>query len=139
MMPMKPEIARVLGLETFCGPCYATPRSGRPKVGCARQCSGRVSRRSKAAVAMVILALLAFTTIRTSPLYTGLESGSSLSSTHPKQRQFRVSEVSWTAPVLSQATMAPLPSGDAVLPECPDLPRECFFARCSDLPPPPRV
>lgn len=96
----------------------------------------RVSRWGKVAVGLVILALLAFTTVRTSPIHSGHEPGCSLSSLHPKQRHFRTSTLSWTEPVLLQTAAIPVMPGEALPAESLNLPRECFFARCSDLPPP---
>lgn len=98
--------------------------------------SGIAGCRPRLAVAFVVLALLAFTTIRTSPLSTGFGPGSSLSTTHPKQRQFSASDFNWTAPVLTRTAVTSLDYGN-VLPEGFEyLPREYLSERCSDLPPP---
>jgi len=92
--------------------------------------------RPRVVVALVILVLLAFTTIRTSPISAGVGPGSSLSATNPKQRQFSVDGLSWTTPVLVQTEFTSLDYAN-VFPEKPgDLPRPNIFNRCSDLPPP---
>jgi len=70
------------------------------------QRAGIASNRSRVAVVLVIFALLAFTTIRTSPLSTGLEPGSSLSKTTPKQRHLSVQEIVWAIPVLSSVAIS---------------------------------
>jgi hypothetical protein len=85
---------------------------------------------------LVILALLVFTTIRTSPISAGLGPGSSLSSTTPKQRQFIASDLGSIPPALVQAEIAPLEQGQAVPAEFDVASQQVFFARCSDLPPP---
>jgi hypothetical protein len=92
--------------------------------------------RPRVVVALVILILLAFTTIRTSPISAHVGSGSSLSATTPKQRQFSASELSWAIPVLVQTAVASREYGDVVPERFDDLPRPYFFTRCSDLPPP---
>lgn len=90
---------------------------------------------SQVAVALVILVLLAFTTIRTTPIYLGSGVSSSLSNEHPKQRQFCASEFGWTTPVLPIA-FVPIEFFEVVSLKSGELPRECSFPRCSDLPPP---
>ena len=98
--------------------------------------SGIVRCSPRLAVAFVVLALLAFTTIRTSPLSSGFGPGSSLSTTHPKQRQFSASDFSWTAPVLTRTAVTSLEYGNVIPDEFEYPPREYFSERCSDLPPP---
>jgi hypothetical protein len=87
-------------------------------------------------VALVILALLAFTTIRTSPISAGVGASSSLSTTTPKQRQFYASHFSLTTPVLVQTAAAALDYGYLVPEEPGDLPEIDFFGRYFSLPPP---
>jgi hypothetical protein len=106
-------------------------------VGRKLQRSRIASCRPRVAVAVVILAFLIFTTVRTSPITTGVGPGSSLTSTTPKQRNFAISQFSLAGLVLVR-TLVPPPSYSAlaVPAEFKALPRECFFPRCSDLPPP---
>jgi hypothetical protein len=83
-----------------------------------------------------MLALLAFTTIRTSSISTGIGPEASLSKTTPKQRQFSARDFSWTTPVLVQTAIRPLhydyvdPEGFRVLPHF------YFCGRYFSLPPP---
>lgn len=97
---------------------------------------GIASGKSRLAVALVIFALLAFTTIRTSPLTTGLEPGASLSKTTPKQRHLSVREMDWTLPLVSSPTIVLFDSHD-------DVPAKLVHAYCNQfwghyfsLPPP---
>jgi hypothetical protein len=95
-----------------------------------------VSGRSRIAVALIIFALLAFTTIRTSPISPGFGPGSSLSKTTPKQRQFLDEDFVWTSPVLVQLAVTLRDCGKAVVAECNDLPTRHFRGRYFSLPPP---
>lgn len=104
-------------------------------MGNVRQKSGTVSCQLRVAVTLVILALLAFTTIRTTPLYFGSGVDSSISKLHPKQRHFCASEFGWTAPVL-QITFVPVEFAEVVPLQSGEPPHEPSFPRCSDLPPP---
>lgn len=100
------------------------------------------SRWSRAAVVLTVLALLTYTTVRTSPITAGLAPGSSFSSktlnssVSLKQRQFSFDDFNWTALVLTQ--IAPVPQGghDVVPAESEDFPRRQFQGRYFDLPPP---
>lgn len=103
-------------------------------MGGAKQSSGTVSRRSRIAAVLVVLSLLAFTTIRTSPIF-GPETGSSLSKTHTKQRQFYATDFCAPMPVVV-SWPPPAEEHHLVSFKQDELPRECFFPRCSDLPPP---
>jgi hypothetical protein len=87
-------------------------------------------------VALVILALLTFTTIRTSPISTGSEPGSSLSKTTPKQRTLSVDDVSLALPVLVKLAVAPPDYGNVVPAEFNDIPADFFPGRYFSLPPP---
>jgi hypothetical protein len=92
--------------------------------------------RSRVAVVLVILALLAFTTIHTSPLSSGIEPGSSLSKTTPKQRHLSVQEIAWTFPVLCFLEQIPL-RNESVPPTEPDaVCFDHFSGRYFNLPPP---
>jgi hypothetical protein len=95
-----------------------------------------VSRRSQLAVAVVIFALLAFTTIHTSPLSTGLEPGSSLSKTTPKQRHLSVKEIAWVFPVLSQLAFISCEYDVAVPLELDEFIPERLAGRYFNRPPP---
>lgn len=85
--------------------------------------------------ALVLFSLLVFTTVRTSPIYGATGPESSLSKTHPKQRQFVASIFT---PVVLRANESPLQQEHGhVLPHVyAESHRECFFPRSSDLPPP---
>ncbi len=98
--------------------------------------SGVLNRPAKLAVALVVLALVVFTCVRTTPLYSGLEPGSSLSTTHNKQRQFRCCDMGFIPPPVG--VFGPVAELCAHLPEATPVPGafQCFFPRCSDLPPP---
>jgi hypothetical protein len=85
---------------------------------------------------MLIFALLAFTTIRTSPLTTGLESGASLSKTAPKQRYLSVKEIVWTLPVVSEPTIVRFDFEELIPAEPDSLRRAQFSGRYFSLPPP---
>lgn len=98
--------------------------------------TGIASGRSRVAVMMLIFALLAFTTIRTSPLTTGLEPGASLSKTTPKQRYLSVKEIDWMIPVVTQPTIVHF-DFEEVIPAEPDSLRGAQFSgRYFSLPPP---
>ena len=95
-----------------------------------------VNCRSRVAVALVILALLAFTTIRTSPISAGTEPGSTLSKTTPKQRKLSVEDFVWTATALTCLEFVPADYGRVVMRE-PAAPRpKQFLGRYFTLPPP---
>lgn len=85
---------------------------------------------------LVIFALLAFTTIQSSPLSPGIAPGSSLSKTTPKQRHLSVQEIAWTFPVLSFLEQIPVENG----PVPPAKPHAACFdhfsGRYFSLPPP---
>ena len=100
------------------------------------QRAGIASNRSRVAVVLVIFALLAFTTIRTSPLSTGLEPGSSLSKTTPKQRHLSVQEIVWAIPVLSSVAIVRFDYGEVVPAEISDFSCDFFSGRYFNLPPP---
>ena len=100
------------------------------------QGTGVVSSRSRVTIALVIFALLAFTTIRTSPLSAGLGSGSALSKTTPKQRHLSAQEIAWTFPVLRILSPAPLDFCNVVPSELNDLSFDHFSGRYFNLPPP---
>jgi hypothetical protein len=87
-------------------------------------------------VALVVLALLTFTTIRTSPISAGSEPGSSLSKTTPKQRKLSVDDVSLTLPVLVKLAVAPPDYGNVVPAEFNDISSDYFSDRYFSLPPP---
>ena len=93
-------------------------------------------RRSQVIVAArVLLSLLLFTTVRTSPIYGAPGTESSLSKTHPKQRHFVASV--FTPVVLRADGPPPEQEHGNVLPHVAgESHRKCFFPRCSDLPPP---
>jgi hypothetical protein len=97
---------------------------------------GLLNRPTRLAVALVVLALVAFTSVRTTPLYSGLEPGSSLSTTHTKQRQFRCCDVGFIPPRVVE--FGPVAQVCAHLPVSTPASGvlQCFFPRCSDLPPP---
>jgi hypothetical protein len=97
---------------------------------------GIESCRLRIVVTLVILALLAFTTIRTSPISAGIGPSSSLSAATSKQRQFTVTDLSWIAPPLLPIVIARADNVEVVPAEFDDLPRRAFFPHCSDLPPP---
>jgi hypothetical protein len=85
---------------------------------------------------LVILALLAFTTIHTSPLSSGVAPGSSLSKTTPKQRHLSVQEMAWTFPVLSYLDYIPLDNGPVPPAKRDALCFDHFSGRYFSLPPP---
>jgi hypothetical protein len=88
-------------------------------------------------ILLVIFAFLIFTTVRTSPISAGVGHGSSLSTSTPKQRNFAVSQFSLPGLVVVRTSVAPPIYSIHVLPaELEAFPHECFFPRCSDLPPP---
>jgi len=95
--------------------------------------------RSQFAVLLVVLALLLFTTVRTSPIYAGPESsshGSSLTQTHLKQRHLLGTDFVWVAPILELFGSAPR-FVSRHIPAPNDDPRVDWFAgRCYDIPPP---
>lgn len=97
---------------------------------------GLLNRPTRLAVALVVLALMAFTCVRTTPLYSGLEPGSSLSTTHTKQRQFLCCDVGFIPPRV--AVFGPVAQECAHMAISTPTPGVflCFFPRCSDLPPP---
>jgi len=95
-----------------------------------------VSSRSHVAIALVILALLAFTTIRTSPLSTGLEPGSSLSKTTSKQRHLSIKKIVWTFPLLNNLAIVPLDYGDVIPVKLAEFSFDHFSGRYFSLPPP---
>jgi hypothetical protein len=100
------------------------------------QRGGIAASRSRVAVVLVVFALLAFTTIHTSPLSTGITPGSSLSKTTPKQRDLSVQEIVWTFPVLGFLEQMPLENGP-VPPTKPDaFYFDHFSGRYFSLPPP---
>jgi hypothetical protein len=105
-------------------------------VGVAMERVRIASGRSRVAVALVILALLAFTTVRTSPLSTGLEHGSSLSKTTPKQRQLSVKKIVWTFPLLNDLAIVSLDYGDVIPVKLADFSCDHFSGRYFSLPPP---
>jgi hypothetical protein len=95
-----------------------------------------VSRRTRVAVALVIFSLLAFTTVYTSPIHTGLGPGSSLSKTTPKQRHLSVKEIAWTFPVLAQLAVVSFEFGDVVPERLEAFSPGHFSGRYFNLPPP---
>jgi len=92
--------------------------------------------RPRVAVLLVILALLVFTTVCTSPITGGSGPGTSLSQTTPKQRHLAVRDVGWTAPVEAHVTLVALDCGRVVAVEFDPYSHEVLFPRCTDLPPP---
>jgi hypothetical protein len=88
------------------------------------------------AAVVLILALLAFTTIRTSALNTGFGPGSSLAKTTPKQRHSRQQDFAWTQPALNLTTLVVLDSGDVIPAESNDPISDHFLGRYFSLPPP---
>jgi hypothetical protein len=102
----------------------------------AMQRGGIVSGRSRIAVALIIFALLAFTTIRTSPISAGIGPGSSLSDSTPKQRHFLDEDFVSTSPVLVELAVAPVNYDNVVPTEFNELPPDHFFGRYFNLPPP---
>ncbi len=94
------------------------------------QCQSRI------AVVLVILALLAFTTIRTSPITADYGSGSSLSKSIPKQRHLSVEDFVWTATALCRLAFVSVDYGNVV----PLEPNKRFLdplsGRYFSLPPP---
>lgn len=99
--------------------------------------TGRIaSGKSRLAVALVIFALLAFTTIRTTPLTSGHESGASLSKTTPKQRYLSVREIDWTLPVVSDLTFVIFDRHDVVPTQLVYVYCNQFSGRYFTLPPP---
>jgi hypothetical protein len=105
-------------------------------VGRAMQSCRIVSGRTRVAAVLVVFALLAFTTIRTSPISAGFGPSSSLSKTTPKQRQLSIDEISWATPVVSQSAVAPRDCGNVVPAEFNDLSPDHFCGRYFSLPPP---
>jgi hypothetical protein len=101
-----------------------------------RHICGIESCRPRVVVALVVLSLLAFTTIRTSPISAGVGPSSSLSNTTPKQRHFSVTNFSLATPLLIQTDTAPLDHGNVVPAETESLPRVEFYGRYFSLPPP---
>jgi hypothetical protein len=100
------------------------------------QSGGIAASRSRVVVMLVIFALLAFTTIHSSPLSSGIAPGSSLSKTTPKQRHLSVQELDWVFPVLSFLEQVPLCHGP-VPPSQPDpVCFDHFSGRYFNLPPP---
>lgn len=95
-----------------------------------------VNGRSQVAVALVIFALLAFTTIHTSPISTGFGPSSQLSKTTPKQRQSTVQDLSWTPPALELLTVVPQDYGNVFPAEFNHLSSDHFSGRYFNLPPP---
>lgn len=98
--------------------------------------AGTVSAKARVAVALVIFALLAFTTIRTSPLTAGDESGSSLSKTTPKQRHMSVKEIDWTPPVVIHPLVVRFDFSEVVPAEPDSVHGVQFSGRYFSLPPP---
>lgn len=95
-----------------------------------------VSGRLRVAVAFVIFALLAFTTIHTSPISAGFGPSSSLSKTTPKQRQSTVQDLAWAPPVLAMLTVVPLDYGNVFPADFNDPSSDHFSGRYFSLPPP---
>lgn len=93
-----------------------------------------VTGRSLAAIVLVVLSLLVFTTIHTSPLDAGV--GSTLSQTSPKQRQSTIPDFAWCRPVLDLMVLVPLACGDLVCAESEDPFSSPSFGRYFNLPPP---
>jgi hypothetical protein len=84
----------------------------------------------------VILALLAFTVIYTSPLTAGLESGSALSKSTPKQRNLLVQEIAWELPLLQHFPWVQVSREVVALPAEPVLVRTRRAGRFCNRPPP---
>lgn len=91
---------------------------------------------SRIAAVLIVLTLLAFTTIRTSPISAGFEPSSSLSKTTTKQRQLSVQDIGWIPPVVSLLAVVPDDCGDVVPAHSHDLASRPFFGRYFNLPPP---
>jgi hypothetical protein len=100
------------------------------------QNGGIAASRSRVAVVLVIFALLAFTTIHTSPLSSGIAPGSSLSKTTPKQRHLSVQEIAWTFPVLGYLEYIPLENGPVPPVKLIVVCFDHFSGRYFSLPPP---
>jgi hypothetical protein len=95
--------------------------------------------RSQFAVLLVLLALLLFTTVRTSPIYAGPESsshGSSLTKTPLKQRHLLATEFVWIAPILDLFGSAPRFVSRHIPAPHDDTRVDWFTGRCYDIPPP---
>lgn len=95
-----------------------------------------MSSRARIAVALVLFALLAFTTVRTSPISSGFGPDSSLSKTTPKQRQLLNPDFVFTSLVFVQLAIAPRDFGNVVPAKLNNLPAHHFRGRYFSLPPP---
>lgn len=95
-----------------------------------------VSTRTQLTVAALIFALLTLTTIYTSPLTAGLESGSALSKSTPKQRNLLMQEIAWDLPLLQHFLRMQVSREVVSLPASPVMVRTRRAGRFCNRPPP---
>ena len=93
-----------------------------------------VTGKSLAAIVLVVLSLLVFTTVHTSPLFDGV--GTTHSQTTLKQRQSTIPDFACCRPVLDLMALVPLACGDLVCAESEDPFSSPSFGRYFNLPPP---
>lgn len=101
---------------------------------------GRISAagiRSRLVVCLIVLVLLAFTSIRTSPVTTAFESGHSVASkVLPKQRHLSAAHSFWVQPIFSVITPVRVFCSTLHAREASDASANYSFGRYFNLPPP---